>query len=173
MRKIVPVITAFSLTCLLVGCATTSPQGTYFRKSSTSKANERTDWGLCGGNFHPDGSVRPDFDRSVLSCMRAKGYETLNDYYVEQFVDFYDPRKPQDVNSPSVETQKACGMQRSEEGLCGAKGYIWRSRLQAFTSCMTKKGYQLMLPRDTWAVQIMEDAKEFNPLFCLTMHRKN
>ena len=170
MRKVINIAAPLLVASLLASCATT--QNTYFRKADASRADERADWGLCGGDFFPDGSVRPDFDRSVLSCMYEKGYRTMNEYYVEQFVDFYDPRSPQDVNSPSFDTKKACGVERYSGGICDFQNVVDRSKLKSFVSCMTAKGYRPILPRSSLAVRIIENGEEVTQAFCLMLQRR-
>lgn len=75
---------AVSLGATLVGCG--ASEATFFRKHGATVKEERVDWGLCGGNFQPGGAVRPNFDPELLRCMQAKGYATINNYYVEDFV---------------------------------------------------------------------------------------
>ena len=170
MRKVLNTAALLLITLSLASCATTP--NTFFRKVDASEADERMDWGLCGGDFFADGSVRPDFDRSVLNCMYGKGYRTMNEYYVEQFVDFYDPRSPQDVNSPSLDTLVACGVERYSGGLCDSQNVVDRRKLSSFVKCMTAKGYRSVLPRTRWAVRIIENNEEITSSFCLMLHRK-
>lgn len=162
-------VMALATTSLITSCSTM--QLTPMRRANASMSDQRRDWGLCGGNFLPNGMVRPDYGASVIACMRSKGYQTLNDYYVEQHVDFSN------INDRYVYAPKdvlrQCGVQYVADTLCSNQGYVMRSRLPQVSSCMQRKGYSLSLPQSfVDSVRILEDNKPFSPLFCLDMTHK-
>lgn len=163
------IYTALSIFAMLFaqGCA---QQGmTYFRKTQASVADERRDWGLCGGNFLANGEVLPKMTPKVLICMRDHGYQSINDYYVEQQLSFID-----NVNSTVISIfdtqidQYQCGFRRTQ-GLCKVEPYIPRSRLSNVISCMSSNGYEATLPRYKSAFRIIEDTQEVSPNFCLAL----
>jgi hypothetical protein len=154
----------------LSACATN--QSTYFRKHQATLADERKDWGLCGGDFFPSGALKPEISEEVLHCMRGKGYETLNDYYVEEHVGFVRNDNPEDFRlEPGV--LRTCGVRWPEKGLCSYQGYIPKRILQDFVKCMSSYGYQVALPRWKLGIPVVDDRRDFDPLFCMYLTPRN
>jgi len=155
----------------LVSCA--SSQATYFRKLNASVEDERRDWGLCGGDFYPSGLVKPQVSESILQCMVSKGYETLNDYYIEEHIGFVRRDKLEDYYIP-IATLSNCGMTWLESGaICKHQGFVLRETLPSFVNCMSRAGYALALPRYKMGILIVNDLDTLSPLFCAFLTPRN
>lgn len=152
---------------VLQGCAYN--QMTYFRKHKATVADERTDWGLCGGNFLPDGQVQPVMDTKILKCMSDKGYQSLNDYYVEQQISFMYRADPTKFYIDS-EVEDKCGFSRLRESFaCKTYAFILKRNLSRAMACMSANGYDAILPRDKSAYRIIDDDRKLSQNFCLSM----
>lgn len=151
----------------LQGCAYN--QMTYFRKHNATVADERTDWGLCGGNFLPDGQVRPAMDANVLKCMSEKGYQSINDYYVEQQISFMYRANPSKFYIDS-EVEDKCGFGRLRESFfCKTEAFILKRNLPRVIACMSTNGYEAILPRYKSAYRIIDDERKLSKDYCLSM----
>lgn len=151
------------------GCAYN--EMTYFRKHGATVPDERREWGLCGGNFQPDGQVWPTIDTSALKCMSEKGYQSLNDYYVEQQISFINRSNPDSIYIDN-EILEQCGFRRVD-GLCKTERYIPKSQLSRIIRCMSGRSYEVTLPRYKSAFRIIENDRGLSPNFCLTMTPRN
>lgn len=160
---------ALAVSLLIGGCAT--HQTAHFRKPGASLEAERTDWGLCGGNFYPSGIVRAEADATVLKCMREKGYLTHNEYYVEQYVEFVNRVRPES-SAGKHEAGLSCGMLLTTTGFCQGRAYIPRSRLPGFIQCMSTRGFDEVLPHDGFALRILEHGQVLDGNFCILRTRK-
>ena len=154
------------LSLILQGCAYN--EMTYFRKHRATVADERKDWGLCGGNFLPDGQVQPVMDADILKCMSGKGYQSLNDYYVEQQISFINRAKPSSFYIASEILDK-CGFSQLREGICKHEAYILKKNLSRVMNCMSTNGYEAALPRYKSAYRIIENDRQLGRDFCLSL----
>ncbi|MBN8462456.1 MAG: hypothetical protein J0M01_06525 [Dechloromonas sp.] len=154
------------LSLFMEGCA--YKEMTYFRKPNATVAEERTDWGLCGGNFLPDGQVQPVMDEKLLNCMSKKGYQSINDYYVEQQISFKNRANPTSFYIAS-ETVDNCGFSHLSEGLCKHERYILKRNLSRAIACMSANGYEATLPRYKSAYRIIDNDRQLSGSFCLSL----
>lgn len=147
-------------------------EATYFRKYQATQQDERTAWGLCGGDFLPNGRVHPTIEREVIDCMRSRGFVTLNQYYVEDHIGFSSIRDPAD-NFYIKQHLEACGVVYPPETICEIFPYVFRNELSEVSSCMAERGYTPSLPRYKQGVRIFEEHAAVPKLFCLTLSPKN
>ena len=155
------------LSLVIQGCA--YKEMTYFRKQGATVAQERTDWGLCGGNFLPDGQVRPEMDANVLKCMSEKGYQSINDYYVEQQISFMYRANPSKFYIDS-EVEDKCGFSRLRESFfCKHEAFILKRNLSRVIACLSTNGYEAILPRYKSAYRIIDDERKLSKDYCLSM----
>ena len=147
-----------------VGCS--SNRATYFRKHGNTIDQEREAWGLCGGNFFKDGTLKPLNDERILSCMEKKGYKTINAYYEETFVSWTRAKSGKEIffNRDDV---LACGARLLPKGLCKETPFILSSELNSVNRCMEKKGYALSIPRYKLGIRIYDNLAKIERNFCL------
>jgi len=160
----------FLLVVILQGCGYANM--TYFRKHQATIEDERRDWGLCGGNFFPDGKVRPALDAKTLECMNKKGYETINDYYVEQHIGFMNRQNPSKSYIES-EILAACGFRWHQDGICQNEPYIFKDRLAAAVKCMSRNGFEATPPRYKHGFRIVDGLRPPESLFCTSLTPRN
>ncbi|MEO5669860.1 MAG: hypothetical protein ABIR26_04125 [Ramlibacter sp.] len=155
---------------VLVGCAYGNM--TSFRKHGASLEDERRDWGLCGGDFHTNGAPRVTPDGKVVGCMRNKGYQTLNDYYVEQKVSFVNLRNPEKKYVPT-EALEQCGFSQFEKkGLC-SEFFVEKAKLPATIRCLSSWGFEPTIPDQGGGFRIVDDVRALPPNFCLYLTPRN
>ncbi len=156
---------------LLTACAMN--ESTYFRKYEASLGDERREWGLCGGSFFPSGQLRPEVTSTVIECMRRKGFETINDYYLEEHVGFIRKDNLEDYYIGS-DVLEACGMHwlSDESTFCKTYGYIPRRSLPSFVNCMARNGYELTLPRYKLGFRVVDDPPP-DRNFCMVLTPRN
>lgn len=146
---------------------------TYFRKHQATIEDERRDWGLCGGNFLPNGNITASMDAKVLKCMSKKGYETINDYYEEQHIGFVNREDPGKLYIDSQVLQE-CGFEKRKEknSIC-PDYYIYKSKLSAVVACMSRKGFDATPPRYKHGFRIIDGLSPPDPLFCTSLTPRN
>ena len=161
-----------SLIVLVQGCAYN--EMTYFRKHGATLEDERRDWGLCGGNFLADQQLSPVIQRGALTCMREKGYLTLNDYYEENFISFQSLNR--ENASPTLKEMEQCGLRTykaKEKKACSGTRFVLTSDLAKVTQCMKLNGYEPTIPRFGKVVRLVDDPSKLHPNFCVFLSPKN
>lgn len=159
-----------SILLFVKGCA--YKEMTYFRKHGATVTDERTDWGLCGGNYLPDGQLESLVNTDILKCMSEKGYQSLNDYYFEQQISFVNRMAPTSVYIP-FEILDNCGFNYLHKGVCSQERYILKHKVSQVIQCMSHHGYEATLPRYKLAYRIIEERRGPSPNFCLALTPKN
>lgn len=139
-----------------IGC--TGVQNLIFAKDGADILEVRRDWGLCGGNF--GGNGLPDIVAADLgamySCMRSKGYKTVNEARGYEKVFWVSPRSYNPLVPSHAEPR-----QNRDERDCGAEieqgtgiWFVRRSKLAAMDRCMRGKGYLMSLPPQVGGIQL-------------------
>lgn len=161
------------LAIALTSCGLT--QATYFRSYSATQEDERAAWGLCGGDFLPNGQLDPKIEPRVVSCMRNRGFLMINEYYVEDHIDFVLRSDPAERFYIYTDL-KECGAQAVDSGICSETHFglhVDRRDVPALSRCMSRKGYTPALPRYKQGLRIIENGREINGNFCLSLTPRN
>jgi hypothetical protein len=170
LEKQITILFLMSILLFVQGCA--YREMTYFRKHGATVADERADWGLCGGNYLPGGQLESLVNSDILKCMSEKGYQSLNDYYFEQQISFVNRMNPTSFYIPFDVLDK-CGFNHLQKGVCSQERYILKQRVSQVLRCMSFHGYEATPPRYKSAYRIIEERRGPSPNFCLTLTPKN
>ena len=57
--------------------------------------------------------------------------------------------------------------------MCGTERYILKARLSNAIDCMSRLGYEPVLPRYNWAYRIVDNDRDLRPNYCLSLTPRN